>query len=244
MSSATAREPASPLTREYFPLAALLSYLVPGLGQISQGRIGKGVLFFVCILTLFYYGMFLGSWSNVYLHPDDKNPWQLGKPLGSLWNRPQYLAQFWVGIAAWPAIVQHVNYDPNAEKGPLFGSYQRIPFESRVHRYAVDPKDPESRKRARLGLEYYDSADRKSRNEKYDHLRDGPPGSAPSTLSPQDSLTDWEGKTLNELQNEGDKSWDLGWVFTVIAGALNIMVIYDAFAGPAYVAVKDGEGAH
>ena len=47
--------------------AALLSYLVPGLGQIYQGRVGKGILFFVCVYTLFFYGMYLGSWQNVYL---------------------------------------------------------------------------------------------------------------------------------------------------------------------------------
>ena len=41
--------------------AALLSYLVPGLGQIYQGRVGKGVLFLVCIYTLFFYGLFLGA---------------------------------------------------------------------------------------------------------------------------------------------------------------------------------------
>src|SRR5438067_466518 len=28
------------------PLAAFLSYLIPGLGQVKQGRIGKGLLFF------------------------------------------------------------------------------------------------------------------------------------------------------------------------------------------------------
>ena len=39
---------------------------------------------------------------------------------------------------------------------------------------------------------------------------------------------------LNELQGDGDKHWDLGWVYTVIAGVLNILVIYDAFAGPAF----------
>ena len=37
---------------------------------------------------------------------------------------------------------------------------------------------------------------------------------------------------LNELQRDGDKRWDLGWVYTVIAGALNVLVIYDALAGP------------
>ena len=42
-------------------------------------------------------------------------------------------------------------------------------------------------------------------------------------------------KELNELQRNGNKRWDLGWVYTVIAGVLNIMVIYDAVAGPAFL---------
>ena len=48
-------------------------------------------------------------------------------------------------------------------------------------------------------------------------------------------LDDVRGKTLNELQGETGKRWDLGWVYTVIAGVLNILVIYDAFAGPTYL---------
>jgi hypothetical protein len=31
---------------------------------------------------------------------------------------------------------------------------------------------------------------------------------------------------------------ELGWVYTVIAGVLNIMVIYDAVAGPAFLASR------
>ena len=54
------------------------------------------------------------------------------------------------------------------------------------------------------------------------------------------ALEKWPHKTINEMQNEGDKRWDLGWVFTVIAGVLNIMVIYDALAGPAYVVTEPG----
>jgi len=198
----------SPLPQEYHPLAAFLSYLVPGLGQIAQGRLVKGVLFFVCVLTLFYYGMYLGSWSNVYLPPDDSNPWGLSRPLGNLYNRPQFAAQFFVGVAAWPAVVQYVNYDPNAETGALFGSYQRTPYETRSTRSA-NSDEPAVRKGQRQGLKW------------------------------NDALQDWKGKTLNELQNEGDKTWDLGWVFTVIAGALNIMVIYDALAGPAFVVAPE-----
>ena len=36
------------------------------------------------------------------------------------------------------------------------------------------------------------------------------------------------------MQRDSDKRWDLGWVYTVIAGVLNVLVIYDALAGPAF----------
>ena len=94
-----------PVHRELTPLPAVLSYLVPGLGQISQGRIGKGLLFFVCVMSLFFYGQYLGNWSNVYLPDTSAEPNTLSLPplLADLYNRPQFLGQFWVGVAAWPA---------------------------------------------------------------------------------------------------------------------------------------------
>src|SRR5262245_24302611 len=55
--------------RVYSPLAALLSFLVPGLGQLSQGRLSKGLFFLVSLYGLFFTGMYLGDWKNVYL-PD------------------------------------------------------------------------------------------------------------------------------------------------------------------------------
>src|SRR5262249_43749386 len=58
--------------RTYELVPGLLSLLVPGLGQIHQGRVGKGLLFLVCIYTLFFYGLALGHWKNVYL-PRAKN---------------------------------------------------------------------------------------------------------------------------------------------------------------------------
>src|SRR5436190_8539514 len=45
------------------PMAGVLSYLVPGLGQIVQGRVAKGVLFLVCIYALFFYGLWIGHQS-------------------------------------------------------------------------------------------------------------------------------------------------------------------------------------
>ena len=45
-------------------------------------------------------------------------------------------------------------------------------------------------------------------------------------------------RELNRLQTEGDASWELAWVFTVAAGLLNLLVIYDALCGPAVIAAK------
>lgn len=167
------------IKREYSPLGGFLSFLVPGFGQIYQGRIGKGLLFFFCIYLMFFYGMHLGKGRNVFLPraSDDSNPWNLPAPLADLWNRPQFAAQFWVGIVAWPAVIQYMSAPEAEAKDRLFGSYQKEPSEA----------------------------------------------------------------TLNDLQRNSDKLWDLGWVLTVIAGALNVMVIYDAAAGPAFPASKESE---
>src|SRR5215813_5001587 len=84
--------------------AGFLSYLVPGLGQIVQGRVGKGLLFLVCLYGLFFYGMYLGSWSNVYL-PDvtvvETPPrlfdlFRVPVPVFNVYNRLQFAGQFWI----------------------------------------------------------------------------------------------------------------------------------------------------
>lgn len=186
MSSASSPNALSAVDKPTNPLAAVLSYLIPGLGQIYQGRIGKGILFFICVYTLFFAGVYLGSGtvhlrgetytvaSNVYL-PDtakENNPFHLPDLAANLYNRPQFAGQFWVGIAAWPAVYQYVNYDHRQEHGdPLLGDFERTPSEA----------------------------------------------------------------ALNAVHTSGDKLLELGWVFTVIAGVLNVMVIYDALAGPAFL---------
>lgn len=158
------------------PLAALLSYLIPGLGQIYQGRVGKGLLFFGGLYLLFFYGMWMGQWRNVWLPDADGLPGAAigGQELGgfakAVYHRPQFLGQFWIGVAAWPAVYQHAVFDKTKDAGPVFGKFERTPDE----------------------------------NE------------------------------LNTLQRNGNKRWDLGWVYTVIAGVLNLLVIYDALAGPMF----------
>ena len=174
--------------RQHSLLAGFLSYLIPGLGQIYQGRVSKGVFFLVILLGLFFTGQALGDWKNVYL-PNlaqgqeggwANNPWKLPGPLANVYNRLHYAGQFWIGIAAWPALWQYNQLPvPSEETSPFWHNFQKTPSEA----------------------------------------------------------------VLNEKQTDSDKTWDLGWVFTVIAGVLNILVIYDAVAGPAVVAQLEPKGA-
>lgn len=183
----SAPAPTPPPPRQLDFRAALLSYIIPGLGQVVQGRIAKGVLFFVSLYALFFYGMALGQMKNVWLPPTQAMPdvekqifgmrIALAGPLKPLSYAPQFAGQFWIGAAAWPALAQNIFGEPlptsmeadNRKGLPVIGRYMMTPTE----------------------------------------------------------------EELNLLQRDGDKRWDLGWVYTLIAGVLNLLVIYDAFAGPA-----------
>jgi hypothetical protein len=154
--------------------AGILSFLVPGLGQMYQGRFSKGLLFFVCLLSLFHVGQAMGNWQNVYV-PKNIGGWAAdrGRPtlFAGLVNRWHYPGQFWIGVAAWPALWQYYGLPvPDAEKHPRLHNYQKEPPETLVNEFLVD----------------------------------------------------------------SDKTPDLGLMYTVIAGVLNILVIYDAYAGPAF----------
>lgn len=90
-------------------LAALLALICPGMGHFYQGRRTKGALYLVCILGLYTVGFALGEASNVY--------WTWVNPLRDPENfRLYFLGQFWVGLPAWPAVVQatliHLGYEP------------------------------------------------------------------------------------------------------------------------------------
>jgi hypothetical protein len=190
-------------------LAALLSFAVPGLGQIVQGwlagnktRFAKGFLFLVVVWGMFFFGFLQAKMQNVYLpHIQEyylsedqrmgrvtKSGGPLGKPLppflGNLWNRPQYVMQFWAGLPAWPALWNYLM--PDSE---LFSNYQVSPGTVKNGKDDVF-----------LRKEHFEACETKH----------------------------------NEIQKDPSmgRLWDCYWIYTVIAGALNIMVIYDAWAGP------------
>ena len=154
-------EPTVALKNRY--LAALLAWMVPGLGHWYQGRYGKAVLYFVCILSLFCAGMILGDWRVVY--------WRWGKPPA---NSEQfclnYLGQFFVGLPAFPALIQAT-------------------------------------------LKYY--------------------GMAPL---PTGYLLEPSQNEINGLYDLGSKFVEMGYLYTTIAGLLNVLAIFDALEGPAILA--------
>ncbi|MEO2045316.1 MAG: DUF6677 family protein [Pirellulales bacterium] len=156
-------------------LAALLAWALPGLGHIYQGRTGKGLLFFVCVLGTFVYGLYLGGGKVVY---------------ASVPGEPQYRWQYWcqlgVGLPAAPALVQRRRVLNHQQ--PLWSGLMAPP-----RLQPVETKDDSQ------------------------HI----------SIQP-DEL----GKWTVDLHPR----FELGTVYTVIAGLLNILVICDAYAGPLVLA--------
>jgi hypothetical protein len=155
-------------------LAAFLAWLVPGAGHLFQGRIGKGLLFFVCIIGTYSFGFYLGEGRVVYasMRLEDR--------------RLPYFCQIGVGLPALPALVQAQR--TRQGKAPLFGGFMAPP---NLHQ-SVRAKDLSGR----------------------------------AVLHPNE-LAEWHYR-LHSF-------FELGTVYTMIAGLLNILAIYDAWAGPMLV---------
>jgi Family of unknown function (DUF6677) len=159
-------------------LAAFLAWLVPGMGHVYQGRMGKGLLFFVCIVGTFFYGLYIGDGRVVYASvPSSLTRWQ-------------YLCQIGVGLPALPALVQR----------------ERI-------------------RRGELPL-ISDKFMRPPRMEPASSID----ASGNKVMHP-DELAKWH----HDLSDR----FEIGTVFTVIAGLLNLLVIYDAYGGPLVIATHE-----
>lgn len=146
-------------------VAAVLAWLVPGLGHLYQGRTAKGLLFMICILSTFFYGLFISDGKAVYA-------W------GTMDDyRLPYLCQLCVGLPATPALVQ--SYLVKNGKEPIAGGLMRPPTDSRE---------------------------------------------------------------LDQWYKELNRYLELGMVYTMIAGLLNVLAIYDAWGGPVQLEEEDDEG--
>ncbi|MCL2117430.1 MAG: hypothetical protein FWH27_03275 [Planctomycetaceae bacterium] len=150
-------------------LAAVLAWLVPGLGHWYQGRREKAVLFFICIMSIFLFGCYLGSDREYGPARVVYAKWTKGE------KRLFFIPQAFLGIAAIPATLQE-----NLVK-------QGLP-------------------------------------PRWDGLM-APPNS-PATTKPKGN------PTINNLYEHLGRYFELGTIFTVIAGFMNILVVFDAVSGP------------
>jgi TM2 domain-containing membrane protein YozV len=151
------------LKNRYF--AAVLAFLLPGAGHFYQGRRNKAYLFAVCILGLFFLGLFVGQGRVVYAswNPDE--------------YRIQFPAQLCVGVPAFPAAIQ--GWLHRAE--PMRGD------EVKIER----------------------------------------PWSWTAFMAPP--LGRYE---LSQWHLKASAGFELGSLFTAVAGLLNLLAIFDAYAGP------------
>ncbi len=152
-------------------LAALLAWLVPGLGHIYQGRTAKGLLFLICVLGTFISGMWIGSGKVVYASPPGQDPW-----------RWQYYCQLGVGLPALPAIIQERRFETHQPL--LWNGFM------------------------------------------------APPKNGPADMIDESGNRAQQPSEIGKWTIEGHPRFEIGTVYTVIAGLLNLIVICDAFAGP------------
>lgn len=112
-------------------VAALLAWLVPGVGHLYQGRTSKGIVIFLSISLLFITGLQMSGGKAVYCsfrNPD---------------LRWQFVGQFFVGSASVPAIIQNRVVRGQEKKHgvvikPLFGGKFAPPTSSEQQQWHED----------------------------------------------------------------------------------------------------------
>jgi hypothetical protein len=184
---------------------AFLAWLFPGAGHIYQGRYAKGLLFMVCIMSTFLYGLGLGRGRCVYATDS----------MGKL--NYYYIGQVGVGLPALPAVVQSIK--TSGGNDPFFELCERFPADygnvSMRYRKVDREKDGDiSRKLT---------------------LKDGlmAPPAGPISLNDADTLGMWH--------FDYKHMFEIGVLYTLVAGLLNMLAIYDAFCGPAIVTMAQKE---
>lgn len=189
MPEAAAEQPAPEVVDLKEPaLAALLGWLIPGLGHWYQGRRAKAVLFFVCIMGTFAYGVCLSS-SNAPVDNKKDTTIGWGRTVYFSWRendrRLPYLCQIGIGLPALPALIQ-ANRMANNQKVWWHG-FMAPPWPSKEAREAA-------------------------RSAGHDQNYSQP--------------------TLHDLHRQLHRYFELGTVFTMVGGLLNVLAMYDAWGGP------------
>lgn len=189
-------------------VAAVLSWLLPGLGQLYQRRLFKGSIFMASLLGTLLAGFWIGGGNVVYAS------WRPGE------KRWAFLCQAGIGAAAVPALVQSYRINgPAAE--PFAGIAWFTP--------PLVRGQPVSEAYARRLVE-------RDPDIAADDFRRQPGGVM--RFEPRNS-----GGQLSLWHLRLGRFFDIGTLYTMLAGLLNLLVIYDAWAGPMrQPAATDDEG--
>lgn len=181
-------------------VAALLAWLVPGLGHLYQGRTAKGGIFMGALLTVLVAGLWLGEGRVVYAS------WRSGEA------RLAFLGQAGVGVVAIPALVQAWRLGASHEP-VLGGTWLAPPLHAGQY---VTPR-------------YADSVERGERDLPDGAFVDSPP----LAVATFDQLSLWHRRL--------GRFFEIGTLYTALAGMLNLLVVYDALSGPLADHRDDGE---
>lgn len=178
-------------------LAALLSWLVPGLGQIYQRRTFKGGMCMAALVAALIFGMWLGDGRVVYA---SGRPGEMRFSPAAV--RAAFIGQAGIGVVAIPAFVQSQLLDGTGRE-PLFASAWFAPPVTPGQ--FVSPAYAETLARTSPGVALSE------------------PG-RPFRQVLNDELSLWQ-KRLG-------RRFEIGTLYTVIAGLLNLLVVFDALGGP------------
>jgi MFS family permease len=173
-------------------LAALLSWLVPGLGQCYQGRSLKGGLFMGSLLAALVFGLWLGGGRVVYAS------WRPGE------TRLAFLGQAGIGAVAIPALLQSARLHGPARQPWLASPWFAPPLRAGQ---LVTPAYATVVLARETGL-------------------------GPNPFGDQPPLRQCRFDQLSAWHARLGRFFEIGTLYTVLAGMLNLLVVYDAWAGP------------
>ena len=189
-------------------LAAVLSWAVPGLGQLYQGRTFKGGLFMTAILSTFVFGLWLGGGKVVHAS------WSEGagrnrRGIAKLLIQP-FVCQAAAGLVSLPAVFQAVRLDgPGRQPLVLGGGMIPVGF-------MAPPLEPGQY----VSRAYADRLVQYDPDINVDDFFDKPP----FKQFRRDQFALWH--------RQLGRFFEIGTLYTMLAGMLNLLVIYDAWAGP------------
>ncbi|QDT54977.1 hypothetical protein Pan44_30180 [Caulifigura coniformis] len=129
-------------------LAAILTFILPGLGHLFQGRVFKGLVYGVCITGMFLYGSALAEWKAIQAPPFEYR--MKNRTLLAL----KYAAQFGMGTPAVAALLQTRRYLSDENRIPrTLAAPITAPFEGTFTTYPTDAGRLDTPVKGTLSLE-------------------------------------------------------------------------------------------